>query len=221
MEKLTIFEAIPRVMADIDAVSKDRVNEQQRFKFRGVDDIYNAVHSVMARHGVFTTLKITDSHVDEVTSRQGTKGYYFRNRYIVTFYSSDGSSIDTEVFGEAIDYGDKATNKCASIAHKYALLQVFCIPTEDMDKDPDTQSHEIADRKRTMILNFAKIGVSEKKLEEICREDLDKSLSDNFVEKDYVHLIKVYTASLTLKKPKVNTTTKLLSLSERKSNTTN
>ncbi len=38
-----------------------------------------------------------------------------------------------------MDSGDKASNKALSIAMKYALLQVFCIPTEDA-KDPDADS---------------------------------------------------------------------------------
>ena len=38
-----------------------------------------------------------------------------------------------------MDSGDKASNKALSIGLKYAMLQVFCIPTED-DKDPDAES---------------------------------------------------------------------------------
>jgi hypothetical protein len=47
------------------------------------------------------------------------------------------------VFGEAMDSGDKATNKAMSAAYKYACLQVFCIPTEG-DNDADGSSHDVA-----------------------------------------------------------------------------
>ena len=40
-----------------------------------------------------------------------------------------------------MDSGDKATNKAMAIAMKYALFQVFCIPTEEM-KDPDAETPE-------------------------------------------------------------------------------
>ena len=40
-----------------------------------------------------------------------------------------------------MDSGDKAANKAMAIGHKYALLQVLCIPTEDM-VDPDSESPE-------------------------------------------------------------------------------
>jgi hypothetical protein len=59
-----------------------------------------------------------------------------------TFYAKDGSSISAVVIGEGMDSGDKASNKAMAVALKYALLQVFCIPTEDT-KDPDADSHDL------------------------------------------------------------------------------
>jgi hypothetical protein len=45
------------------------------------------------------------------------------------------------MIGEAMDSGDKSSNKAMSVAHKYAFLQVFAIPTEEQ-KDPDGETHE-------------------------------------------------------------------------------
>jgi hypothetical protein len=44
-------------------------------------------------------------------------------------------------FGEAMDSGDKATNKAMSAAYKYVTFQTFCIPTEG-DNDADLTTHE-------------------------------------------------------------------------------
>ena len=63
-----------------------------------------------------------------------------------TFYAKDGSFFESVVIGEAMDSGDKASNKALSIGLKYALLQVFCIPTED-DKDPDSTSYDFIENK--------------------------------------------------------------------------
>lgn len=49
-----------------------------------------------------------------------------------------GSSISCTVMGEGRDTSDKATNKAMAAAHKYALLQTFCIPTEDIGQDDPT-----------------------------------------------------------------------------------
>lgn len=48
-----------------------------------------------------------------------------------------------------MDTGDKAANKAMSVAHKYALLQAFCIPTAD-SKDVEDDHHEVTEEKKTM-----------------------------------------------------------------------
>ena len=137
-----VFKAIPKIMADIKFVSKDQKNQQQGFKFRGIDDVYNAVQKIMAKHGVFTVPKIVQRKRWEVVSKQGAKGFHILNQYRFRFYGSDGSYFDCFTDGEGIDYGDKGSNKCAAISHKYALLQVLSIPTAETD-DPDKEAHEI------------------------------------------------------------------------------
>ena len=69
--------------------------------------------------------------------------FYTRLKINFGFYAEDGSHVDAVVIGEAMDTGDKASNKALSIGLKYAMLQVFCIPTED-DKDPDAVSPQPA-----------------------------------------------------------------------------
>ena len=54
-----------------------------------------------------------------------------------------------------MDSGDKAANKAMSAAHKYALLQVFCIPTEE-PKDSENEHHEIEGK--SSGLNFKGIN---------------------------------------------------------------
>ena len=136
-----IYKQIAKVMADVGPIAKEQTNVQQGFKFRGVDDIYNALHSVLATHGVFTVPKILGRTRSEVVNSKGTKGQHVITNFSFRFYAEDGSFVDAETDGEAIDWGgDKASNKAASIAHKYALLQVFCIPTKE-EKDPDEHSH--------------------------------------------------------------------------------
>jgi hypothetical protein len=55
------------------------------------------------------------------------------------------------VIGEGMDSGDKASNKAMAVAHKYAIIQVFAIPTED-DKDPENDSHEVVPGKPAVEL---------------------------------------------------------------------
>ena len=59
------------------------------------------------------------------------------------FYAEDGSKVTVgPIPAEGLDSGDKATNKALSAALKYALIQTFSIPTEDM-AEADLDSPEI------------------------------------------------------------------------------
>lgn len=140
-----IFAAMIAVMADTCAVGKDKKSLQQGFMYRGIDDVYNALHRVCARHGVFTTSEIINTEREERATKNGGVLIYTRLKMRFTFWASDGSSITTEIIGEAMDTADKSSNKAMAIAHKYALLQAFLIPTEDL-ADPDADAHELAAR---------------------------------------------------------------------------
>jgi hypothetical protein len=77
-----------------------------------------------------------ESDQQERTTRSGNVQFFVRLRMRYHLVSGvDGSSIWTEVIGEAADTGDKAYNKAMSIAYKYALFQLLCIPTEAIDPD--------------------------------------------------------------------------------------
>jgi hypothetical protein len=136
-----IYEAMAEVMKDVDAIGKNQTNQQQRFKFRGIDDVYNAVHPIFAKHGVFTVPTVLNERTEERQTRSGGNLIYRILTMKYTFYASDGSSVEAVVVGEGMDSGDKGANKGMAIAHKYALLQTLCIPTEDMI-DPDSEVQE-------------------------------------------------------------------------------
>lgn len=148
-----IHEKIPAIIGEVKAVGKDHVNETQKYKFRAIDDVYNALNSVLAKHKVSIIPKYTLIS-NEVTTEvkknewngkitektQTTRNVLLQGNYKIT--AEDGSYEEVTTFGEAIDFGDKAFNKAMSQALKYCLFQVFCIPTEE-EKDTEHQSPEI------------------------------------------------------------------------------
>ena len=139
-EKSLIFEKISKIMAEILPVEKLKENRTQGFKFRGIDDVYNAVHTPMANNGVFSTSKINSMELGEKKTTSSTMQTVLLN-LTYYFWAQDGSNVSLDVIGYAFDTGDKAFNKAMSVGHKYALLQLFCIPTADID--PDAESHQI------------------------------------------------------------------------------
>jgi hypothetical protein len=130
-----IFEAMGKVMKGIDAIGKDRKNEQQKYRFRGIDDVYNALHSLLAENGVITNPVVLDRAERATTSSKSGSAQVSVTERVEYWCTScvDGSVLILgPVWSEALDNSDKATNKCMSFAQKYALLQAFTIPTEDV-----------------------------------------------------------------------------------------
>ena len=137
-----IYLAMANMMKEVEAIGKDKTNQQQNFKYRGIDQVYNALNPLFAKYDIFTLPKVLNSEREERTNKNGTTLFYSRVTMEYSFCHSDGSYVSCSVIGEGMDSGDKATNKAMAIAHKYALLQTFCIPTEDMP-DPDAECHDV------------------------------------------------------------------------------
>lgn len=137
-----IYPAMAAIMAEIPAIGKDKKNVTQNFNYRGIDDVYNALNSVMGKHGVFMCPEVLEQNREERTSKNGTVLAFVTLRVKYLFYAQDGSNVACVVCGEGMDSGDKATNKAMSIAQKYAFFQVFAIPTKEV-LDPDADTHEV------------------------------------------------------------------------------
>lgn len=137
-----IYQAIPAIMGELDAVGKNKRNSQQGFMYRGIDDVMNAINPVLAKNKVFIVPEIMEQSREERQTVKGANLIYSICRMRFRFFAEDGSSVEAVTVGEGMDSGDKATNKAMSVAFKYACFQIFCIPTEEM-KDPDAESHDV------------------------------------------------------------------------------
>ena len=138
-----VYRAINAVQASLakTGIAKNQQNQQQRYNFRGIDDIYNALASLLAVHGLCIMPTVLERIVVEVPTQRGGKMNHVTVKVRLDFISSeDGSCKPIEVYGEAMDSGDKATNKAMTAAYKVACFQVFCIPTEG-DNDADSNTH--------------------------------------------------------------------------------
>ena len=158
-----VYTAIAEVMATIskEGISKDRSNEQQGYKFRGIDDVYNALAPILADSKLCILPYVKSRAVTERTTQRGGVLFYVTVDVDFSLVSAvDGSSHVISVVGEAMDSGDKATNKAMSAAYKYACMQAFCIPTEG-DNDADTTTHQVAPAPKQAAPAPALIGPNE------------------------------------------------------------
>jgi hypothetical protein len=138
-----IYELIPQIMSEVGSIEKGKKNAQQGYKFRGIDDVFSAFQPLLAKHKVFYIPEVLASTTTDRESKAGNLMVYTNLQVAYTFYASDGSHVRAVVVGEASDSADKSSNKAMSAALKYALLQIFCVPTESMD-DADAHTPELA-----------------------------------------------------------------------------
>lgn len=130
------------VLADICAIGKNQRNTQQNFKFRGIDDVYNELHPLFAKHGLMWCPRVLTSEYVERRTKNDGQATHCRLSVAYDIWAEDGTHMEVgPVMGEAMDSGDKASSKAHSIAFKSALFQTYCIPT-DGDNDPDRTSYE-------------------------------------------------------------------------------
>lgn len=147
---MNIYESITKIMEEIPAIGKDQTNKTQGFKYRGIDDVMNTLQPLLSKNKVFIVPQILEQTREERTTNKGGNLIYSICKIKYIFYAEDGSYIEAVTVGEGMDSGDKATNKAMAIAMKYALFQVFCIPTEEM-KDPDGETPEGSKPKNQLI----------------------------------------------------------------------
>lgn len=154
MSNLLIFEMIPKIMQEVGSVGKSGYNTFDKYKFRSIEDVYNALQPVLARNGVFIVPRIINSEETKIQSQAGKDQIRVKVRVEYSVCARDGSSITSAFEGEGIDRSDKATNKAFQASFKYMVSQLFCLSFEGME-DSDRESPDIApkvDAKPTPIV---------------------------------------------------------------------
>ncbi len=73
-----VYESISKVMSAISkaGIAKQRTNEAQRYQFRGIDDVYNAMAPILAEHKLCILPRVTDRQVVERVNKSGTALFY-------------------------------------------------------------------------------------------------------------------------------------------------
>jgi len=144
MENNLIYERMAKISQEIKAIGKLGENQHQKYKYRRLDDIYDALHPLLAKHEVFIMPEVLESKTEE----RLTKGYsgnepktmiYRILRIKYTFYTIDGSNVSAVLEGEGADLSDKGTNKAMSAAQKYLFVQSFAIAGADIE-DGDSET---------------------------------------------------------------------------------
>lgn len=144
-EKRTIFSALLKVQKDIatQGISKAQYNQHGRYKFRGIDDVLNALAPIFSAHGVLLLPNVVESEIRTAQTSGGKATNHAKVTVEFTFYDEAGDSLSRQFPGEAMDSGDKSLNKALTAAYKYFLFEALTIPVQGTE-DADAETHEAA-----------------------------------------------------------------------------
>ena len=189
MENL-IYKKMANILKETKAITKSEVNQQQRFKFRGIDNVMNELHEIFAKNEVFILPEVMSFTTENRQTKSGSLNVFTRATIRFRYMTTDGSYVETVNVGEAQDTSDKGMNKAMSVALKCSLLQMFLIPTEEQ-KDPDAFTPE-----ETPYRDMA--------MQEIASAQSIQTLAAIFNNYGMLHTDKGFMEALTAKKKELN-----------------
>lgn len=137
----TIHERMVAIVGEMPAIGKDQTNQQQNFKFRGIDDVIAELSVLLFKHGVYYTPRVLARETAERTTSKGNSLYVCCLHVEFTFHGLTGDEVVASAWGEGSDSGDKATSKAHTMAQKTALVECFNVRTRD-SADPDAETPE-------------------------------------------------------------------------------
>lgn len=134
-----VYQAIAAVAGDLAGVGlpKSMTNPEDGYDYRSIDGLMNRLSPILAAHKLCVLPRVLER---TSTDRSGHNSEILVSVTLRVAFdlvsSEDGSTHTIEVYGEALDRGDKATAKALTAAYKSAMLQTFCVPvvgSEDAD----------------------------------------------------------------------------------------
>ncbi len=145
MSGAQVYEAITAVAADLASVgvAKSMTNVAEGYDYRSIDALMNRLAPVLATRKLCVLPRVLERTATERSSLNNEVLISVTLKVAFDLVSpADGSRHTIEVYGEALDRGDKATAKALTAAYKTAMLQTFCVPLIGIE-DADVSSFKL------------------------------------------------------------------------------
>jgi len=142
-----LVEAVCAVMAEVGYVTGTGRNTDQGYGYTSDADLLRPLQAAMSSHGLMLS-PVSVEMIREPRMKEGRNGPYQSgsfNHAIVTYQLRHraGEVIQIQAPGCGFDTLDKAPYKAMTGAYKYALRQLFAIPTGD-----DAERNQPKERKQ-------------------------------------------------------------------------
>lgn len=131
--------AVCAVMSEVTAVKKTGHNQHGRYSYASDADLMYALQPAMSKHG----LALMPCGQEVTTHEDGQSKMRWRVLTVTTWrlIHTGGGWTTLQTIGEGADSGDKSGYKAMTGALKYALRQLFMVPTGD---DPENDGRNKA-----------------------------------------------------------------------------
>lgn len=141
--KAALYRKIAAVAGAIGAVEKDGRNADQKYRYPTPASVMSAVKPLMAEQGLAIVPHLVDFQEIDTGQRAGSGKPFMLNRVSMHYHLLDGETGEELVVpwqAQAGTYGDdKGLAKAQTIALRTFLIQLFQIPAEDPETDPDAR----------------------------------------------------------------------------------
>lgn len=146
---MSIYKAIHEAMR---AIAKTGIAKLGRaslggatVNYRGIEAAMNEMSVILIQCGITVTPSYSDLIVTErlkgdPKEAKATRFVTLKGKF--RFAALDGTAVECECYGEAMDSGDKAVTKAQSVAFRTALFQQFVVPTMAMDPEEGGDGEE-------------------------------------------------------------------------------
>jgi hypothetical protein len=131
-----IFNKMHLIMSEIGVIGKEGRNDFQKYSFRGIAQVVDALTPLLVKHGV-----IMIPQYGSLQLHGQDKGFTATCNLQLGFICiEDGSNMFYQSVGQGADSGDKAANKAMTAAFKYALCHGLGIRENEVGTDADSDS---------------------------------------------------------------------------------
>lgn len=153
IKKLNLYEKMLLITEEIGVVEKNlkvAINKSNSYKAVSERDVLDAVKPMERKYRVYsfpvkrevidrdTLLKETEYNGN--ITRTNTLFMRIDTTYRFINIDNPDEYIETTVYGDGLDTGDKAPGKAMTYADKYALMKAYKLSTgDDPDKDPSPE----------------------------------------------------------------------------------
>lgn len=173
IKKLNIYEKLSMITEEIGVVEKGlkvEINKTKSYKAVSERDVLDAVKPIEAKYGIYSypskrevidkDILVKETEYNGTITKTNTLFMRIETTYRFVNIDNPSECIETTVYGDGLDTGDKSPGKAMTYADKYALMKAYKLSTgDDPDKEASPEKGFVKTNKsnyRDELINYCK-----------------------------------------------------------------